>query len=91
VTEDEIGKEVVDVRQTAVFVGLDQHIKPISAAKSEPIAAEILELEQLCDKLEDGHGAYPLYCLFAKTKLYRRPHDLSNQTESGLKSVARFG
>jgi len=76
---------------TAVFVGLDKHVKSPTPAKGNTGTSEILELEQLCDKLEGGHGASLLCCLFWKTKLYRRPHDLSNQTESGLKSVARPG
>jgi len=76
---------------TAVLERLDQHIEAIAAPKRQADAAKPFELEQLSDKLGRGHGASLLFRLFAKTKLYRRPHGLSNQVFEHLKSVARFG
>ena len=75
----------------AVFEGLDEDIKPPASAKRQADTAKPFELEQLSDKLVRSHGAYLLSCLFAKTKLYRRSHDLSSQALSGLKIVARSG
>ena len=43
----------------AVLVGLDNYLESVPAPKGQSIAPEILELEQHCDKLVDGHGDLP--------------------------------